>query len=29
MPRAAISLGAAAIVAPIDRIALHVLRQAA
>jgi two-component system chemotaxis response regulator CheB len=29
MPRAAISLGAAAIVAPIDRIAQHVLRKAA
>jgi len=29
MPRAAISLGAASIVAPIDRIAQHVLRQAA
>lgn len=29
MPRAAISLGAAGIVAPIDRIAQHVLRQAA
>jgi len=29
MPRAAISLGAAAIVAPIERIAGHVLRQAA
>lgn len=29
MPRAAISLGAAAIVAPIDRIAQHVLRLAA
>ena len=29
MPRAAISLGAASIVAPIDRIAQHVLRMAA
>jgi len=29
MPRAAISLGAAGIVAPIDRIAQHVLRMAA